>query len=31
MTGPDVGASIRARLLNKAKRAGADFNLMLTR
>lgn len=31
MTGPDVGASIRARLLNKAKMAGADFNLMLTR
>ncbi len=31
MTGPDIGASIRARLLNKAKAEGQDFNLVLTR
>ncbi len=31
MTGPDIGASIRARLLNKAKAEGQDFNLILTR
>lgn len=31
MSGPDVGASVRARLLNKAKSEGQDFNLILTR
>lgn len=31
MSGPDIGASIRARLLNKAKAEGQDFNLVLTR
>ena len=31
MTGPDIAASIRARLLNKAKVEGQDFNLVLTR
>lgn len=31
MSGPDIGASIRARLLNKAKAEGRDFNLILTR
>ena len=31
MTGPDIGASIRARLLVKAKAGGKDFNLVLTR
>ena len=31
MTGPDIGASVRARLLNKAKAEGQDFNLVLTR
>ncbi len=31
MTRPDIGASIRARLLNKAKAEGQDFNLVLTR
>jgi predicted nucleotidyltransferase component of viral defense system len=31
VTGPDIGASIRARLLNKAKAEGQDFNLVLTR
>ncbi|HYN78669.1 MAG TPA: nucleotidyl transferase AbiEii/AbiGii toxin family protein, partial [Lamprocystis sp. (in: g-proteobacteria)] len=31
MTGRDIGASIRARLLNKAKAGGQDFNLVLTR
>ena len=31
MTGPDIGAFIRARLLNKAKAEGQDFNLVLTR
>jgi len=29
--GPDIGASIRARLLAKAKAGGQDFNLVLTR
>ena len=31
MTGPDIGASIRVRLLNKAKAERQDFNLVLTR
>jgi hypothetical protein len=31
VTGPDIGASIRARLLNKAKVEGQDFNLVLAR
>ena len=31
MSGPDIGASIRARLLAKAKVGGQDFNLVLTR
>lgn len=31
MSGPDIGASVRARLLNKAKAEGQDFNLILTR
>lgn len=31
MSGPDIGASIRARLLAKAKAEGQDFNLVLTR
>ncbi|EXJ16734.1 nucleotidyl transferase AbiEii/AbiGii toxin family protein [Imhoffiella purpurea] len=31
MSGPDIGASIRARLLKKAKAEGQDFNLILTR
>lgn len=31
MTGPDRGASIRARLLNQAKSRGQEFNLILTR
>lgn len=31
MSGPDIGASIRARLLAKAKAGGQDFNLVLTR
>jgi hypothetical protein len=31
MTGPDVAASVRARLLNKAKTEQQDFNLVLTR
>jgi hypothetical protein len=31
MTGPDIGASVRARLFNKAKAEGQDFNLVLTR
>lgn len=33
MSGPDVGASVRARLLDKAKAkaTGQDFNLVLTR
>jgi hypothetical protein len=31
VTGPDIGASIRARLLNKAKAEGQDFNRVLTR
>lgn len=31
MSEADVGASVRARLLNKAKADGQDFNLVLTR
>ena len=31
MTKPDIGASVRARLFNKAKAEGRDFNLVLTR
>lgn len=31
MTGQDIGASVRARLLNKAKAERQDFNLVLTR
>ena len=31
MTGPDLAASVRARLLNKAKAEQQDFNLVLTR
>jgi len=31
VSGPDIGASIRARLLAKAKAGGQDFNLVLTR
>ena len=31
MTGPDLAASVRARLLNKAKAEQQDFNLILTR
>ena len=31
MTGRDIGPSIRARLLAKAKAGGQDFNLVLTR
>lgn len=31
MSGTDIGASVRARLLNKAKAEGQDFNLILTR
>jgi hypothetical protein len=31
VTGPDRGASIRARLLNQAKARGQEFNLILTR
>lgn len=31
MTGPDIGASVRARLLTKAKATQQDFNLVLTR
>jgi predicted nucleotidyltransferase component of viral defense system len=31
VTGPDIGASIRARLLDKAKATRQDFNLVLTR
>jgi hypothetical protein len=31
MTGPDIGASIRARLLNKAKAGRQDFNLVSSR
>ena len=31
MTGPDLTASVRARLLNKAKAEQQDFNLVLTR
>jgi len=31
MSGPDIGASVRARLLNKAKTKGQDFSLILTR
>ncbi len=31
MTGQNVGASVRARLLNKAKAERQDFNLVLTR
>jgi hypothetical protein len=31
VTGPNIGASVRARLLNKAKAGGQDFNLVLTR
>jgi hypothetical protein len=31
MTGPDLSASVRARLLNKAKAEQQDFNLVLTR
>jgi hypothetical protein len=30
VSGPDIGASVRARLLNKAKAGGQDFNLVLT-
>jgi Nucleotidyl transferase AbiEii toxin, Type IV TA system len=31
VSGPDIGASIRARLLAKAKAGGQEFNLVLTR
>jgi len=31
MTGRDIGASIRARLLNKAKAGRQDFNLVFSR
>ena len=31
MTGPNNAASVRARLLNRAKSAGTDFSLVLTR
>ena len=31
MSGPDIGASVRPRLLAKAKAGGQDFNLVLTR
>jgi len=31
VSGSDIGASVRARLLNKAKAEGQDFNLILTR
>lgn len=31
VSGLDMGASVRARLLNKAKTEGQDFNLILTR
>jgi hypothetical protein len=31
VSGPDIGASIRDRLLAKAKTRGQDFNLVLTR
>ena len=31
MSGSDIGASVRARLLNKARAEGQDFNLILTR
>lgn len=31
MTGKNLGASIRARLLNKARAEKQDFNLLLTR
>lgn len=31
MNGPDVGASVRARLLTIAKADGQDFNFVLTR
>jgi hypothetical protein len=30
MTGQDIGAFVRARLINKAKAERQDFNLVLT-
>lgn len=31
MNGGNVAASVRARLLNRARETGQDFNLILTR